>query len=313
MNEDIPLVFCRTHAKNISGTAQTFSSYRPLDDSVCKTDSWSHPVGFFEKALEPDVASGCIVPPSSVGALDMQNRRWRIGELAAATGMTVRALHHYERTGLLTAAERTEGDHRLYDDACVERLYRIRALRGLGMSLEEIRKAIGDGSALADLLRAQLDRVEQEVDRMTRLRDRLRNITKAGTQVSADDLLATLDAMSRIERHAHMRQRNRTAKDGEPEAQWRALAEDLRACMNAGEPPSSPRVRALAAQAQTLIEAFAEGDPKVLDALATLRASDPPDDLAGWNPDLIRYLDRALAALNDSSQNMNSTGSTAEC
>ncbi len=31
-------------------------------------------------------------------------RRWRIGELAEATGLTVRTLHHYERVGLLAPA-----------------------------------------------------------------------------------------------------------------------------------------------------------------------------------------------------------------
>ncbi|WP_461328653.1 MerR family DNA-binding transcriptional regulator [Bradyrhizobium liaoningense] len=44
-----------------------------------------------------------------------RRRRWRIGELAEATGVTVRTLHHYEHTGLLAATERTEGGHRMYD------------------------------------------------------------------------------------------------------------------------------------------------------------------------------------------------------
>ncbi|MCC8943447.1 MerR family DNA-binding transcriptional regulator, partial [Bradyrhizobium sp. Arg68] len=33
-----------------------------------------------------------------------RRRRWRIGELAEATGVTVRTLHHYEHTGLLAAS-----------------------------------------------------------------------------------------------------------------------------------------------------------------------------------------------------------------
>ncbi|XSC42379.1 MerR family DNA-binding transcriptional regulator [Bradyrhizobium sp. RDT10] len=42
-----------------------------------------------------------------------RRRRWRIGELAEATGVTVRTLHHYEHTGLLSASERTDGGHRM--------------------------------------------------------------------------------------------------------------------------------------------------------------------------------------------------------
>jgi hypothetical protein len=57
----------------------------------------------------------------------------KVGELAAATGLTVRTLHYYEEVGLLVASGRTEAGHRLYDDAEVERLYRICLLRHLGL------------------------------------------------------------------------------------------------------------------------------------------------------------------------------------
>ena len=65
-------------------------------------------------------------------------RRWRIGELAAATGLTVRTLHHYDAVGLLAPAERSAAGHRRYTSADVHRLYRVVALRQLGLSLEEI-------------------------------------------------------------------------------------------------------------------------------------------------------------------------------
>ena len=212
--------------------------------------------------------------------------------------MTVRALHHYEEAGLLAAAERTSGEHRLYDEAGVERLYRIRVLRGLGLSLAEVRQALDIGAALADMLRAHLDRVELDVERMTRLRDRLRRITVADAQISTDDVLATLEAMSHIERHAHRRQRARTTNDNEVESRWRSVGKALRACMEAGDDPSSQRAKAAASQARSLIDAFADGDAVILEALARVRTVDPPRDLAGWDPELTRYLDRALAALD---------------
>ncbi|WP_461328677.1 MerR family transcriptional regulator [Bradyrhizobium liaoningense] len=65
-----------------------------------------------------------------------------MGELAEATGVTVRTLHHYEHTGLLAATERTEGGHRMYDRESGQRVHQIRALRELGFSLVEIRKAM---------------------------------------------------------------------------------------------------------------------------------------------------------------------------
>lgn len=66
----------------------------------------------------------------------MNETRWKVGELAAETGLTVRTLHHWDELGLLTPSERTGAGYRLYSDADVRRLYRIVALRGLGLSLE---------------------------------------------------------------------------------------------------------------------------------------------------------------------------------
>ncbi len=229
----------------------------------------------------------------------MDERRWRVGELADATGLTVRTLHHYERVGLFGPAGRTPSDHRLYDTASVERLYRIRALRALGMSLDEIGKALVDPSVIADLLRAQLVRVEAEVERMSTLRDRLRGLLSSDADIDADALLLTLDAMSRVDRHVDDRRRRSAARETS-EAQWRNLGDRLRACMDAGEDPSSDRVAAIATDVRRRIRAFSGGDVAVEAALARVRALDPPPNLAGWDPPLMRYLDRALAELGRS-------------
>jgi DNA-binding transcriptional MerR regulator len=63
---------------------------------------------------------------------------WKIGELARRTGLTVRTLHHYDEIGLLSPAERSDGGHRVYDEADVQRLYRIVSLRSLGFPLDAI-------------------------------------------------------------------------------------------------------------------------------------------------------------------------------
>ena len=61
-----------------------------------------------------------------------------MGELASATALTVRALHHYDKLGLLEPGERTAAGHRLYVPADVRRLYGIIVLRELGLRLDEI-------------------------------------------------------------------------------------------------------------------------------------------------------------------------------
>src|SRR5690606_15986426 len=120
--------------------------------------------------------------------------------------------------------------------------------------------------------------------------DRLRSITADG-RTSSDDLLSTLNAMSRVERHAHARRPRSERED--VESRWRALADRLRACMAAGDAPASKRATAAAAEARELIVEFANGDAAILEDLARLRESDPPRNLAGWDAELTRYLDAA--------------------
>ena len=50
----------------------------------------------------------------------------RIGALATASGLSVRALRHYDEIDLLAPSGRSEAEHRLYSISDVERLYRIR-------------------------------------------------------------------------------------------------------------------------------------------------------------------------------------------
>jgi DNA-binding transcriptional MerR regulator len=75
----------------------------------------------------------------------------RIGEVAAAAGLTVRTLHHYDEIGLLAPAGRTEAAYRLYSDDDVRRLYRIVAFRRVGLAPTEIGALLDRDGAATDL------------------------------------------------------------------------------------------------------------------------------------------------------------------
>ncbi len=103
-------------------------------------------------------------------AVDEGARRWRVGELAEATGVTVRALHHYDELGLLVPSERSSAGYRLYSRSDVERLYRIVALRRLGFRLDEIGSLLArEGLGLEETVRQHLTRVEEQLDSQKRL------------------------------------------------------------------------------------------------------------------------------------------------
>jgi DNA-binding transcriptional MerR regulator len=94
----------------------------------------------------------------------------KVGELAAATGLTVRTLHYYEEIGLLVASGRTDAGHRVYDDADIERLYRICLLRRLGLPLTDIGRALDDAAwSLRDAMAAHLTELERRLETAGRL------------------------------------------------------------------------------------------------------------------------------------------------
>lgn len=62
-----------------------------------------------------------------------------VHEVSRQTGVSIRALHHYDRIGLLPPSEVTEAGYRLYDDAALERLQSILLYKELGFPLKEIR------------------------------------------------------------------------------------------------------------------------------------------------------------------------------
>ena len=129
-------------------------------------------------------------------------RTWKVGELARATGLTTRALHHYDDIGLLVPG-RTEGGHRVYSAADVERLYRVLALRGVGLSLDEIGAVLDDDAvSLIDTMRRHVAAVERDIEQRRRLLDRLRGMLDGLERSSApttDELIGAVEAMAVVE------------------------------------------------------------------------------------------------------------------
>lgn len=78
--------------------------------------------------------------------------RYRVTAFADLTGVTVKALRHYDRLGLLRPA-RTNAGHRLYAMTDLARIRQIVALRFLGIPLKQIRLAVGNEAVRGFALR----------------------------------------------------------------------------------------------------------------------------------------------------------------
>ena len=103
-----------------------------------------------------------------------------IGETAERAGVATSALRYYEAQGLIRAS-RTTGNQRRYERTTLRRVAFIRSAQRVGLSLEEITAALGtlpDGRTptKADWTRLSAgwrDRIDDQIDRLERLRDRL--------------------------------------------------------------------------------------------------------------------------------------------
>ena len=67
---------------------------------------------------------------------------YRIGEVMRFTRLSRQTVHNYTVLGLITEAERTEGNQRLYDEETFERLARIEQLKARGKTLRQIREML---------------------------------------------------------------------------------------------------------------------------------------------------------------------------
>ena len=126
----------------------------------------------------------------------------KVGELAKATGLTVRTLHYYEEIGLLVPSARSAAGHRLYDDADVERLYRISLLRRLGLPLGEIASALDDPAwNLRAAMSSHLGELDRRLEASTRLRGRLTQLLASlgGDGPDGDEFLELLEEMTMLD------------------------------------------------------------------------------------------------------------------
>ena len=100
----------------------------------------------------------------------------RIGEVAERTGVTPRTIRYYEEIGLLPSAERRKGEHRLYDDADVERLQELTRLRDLlNLSLDELKQLVEAEEARA-AIRRRLQTTDSDAERLRLLDEALPHV-----------------------------------------------------------------------------------------------------------------------------------------
>ncbi|GAA2247125.1 MULTISPECIES: MerR family transcriptional regulator [Kitasatospora] len=94
---------------------------------------------------------------------------WPIAEVARMSGVTARALRHYDQIGLLRPAFVGGNGHRYYEDGQLLRLQQILLLRELGLGLTEIGGILSAQVDELELLRSHHQRLVEERKRLDTL------------------------------------------------------------------------------------------------------------------------------------------------
>ncbi len=121
-------------------------------------------------------------------------KRYRIGELARLSGLTLRTIRYYGELGLLSEV-RTHGNQRYYSDQDLVYLKRIGELKSLGFSLEEIARIIrlrdedeSGNKRRNELLAQYRSKLSKDIERMNTLQEHIDELKWRISQLeSAED------------------------------------------------------------------------------------------------------------------------------
>jgi DNA-binding transcriptional MerR regulator len=201
---------------------------------------------------------------------------WSVGQVAELAGVTVRTLHHYDRTGLVSPSRRTASGYRSYEEQDLQRLRHVLFYRELGFGLDQILVLLDDPAAdLATHLSRQRDLLVEQADRLHRMIAAVEKELEAesmGTELTAQEKFEVFGADYHPEYEAEAEQRwgdteawrqsrDRTSRFTKQDwqgvkARTDELNERLGRAVASGLAPDSPDAMDLAQEHRASIEEF---------------------------------------------------------
>src|SRR5215475_12207004 len=248
-----------------------------------------------KKRLDPDVTSGYIKYTEAVVNTGTKET-YRVLEFAKLAGVTVRALHHYDRLGLLKPKQRTRSGYRLYTNRDFARLEQIAVLKFLGIPLKQIRGLLEADSKMPMVLQRQQKVLAEKRRHLDKAIRAIGNAQYAIQSRGEPDwklfqlVVKEIEMQNNQEWKAQYFSAEARAKVAErqklwsPELQakiekeWEQLYADAEACL--GEDPAGPKGQELAARSFELINQFTGGDPEILKGVKAMW-----EDRANWKRD----------------------------
>ncbi|MER7919823.1 MULTISPECIES: MerR family transcriptional regulator [unclassified Streptomyces] len=123
-----------------------------------------------------------------------------IGELARATGLTVRTIRYWSDEGVLTPVTRSPGGYRLYDAPSVARLELIRTLRELGLGLDDVRHVLAGERTVAQVAATHVAALDARIRSLKVTRAVLSSVARRDASARETTLMNKLARLSAAER-----------------------------------------------------------------------------------------------------------------
>ena len=226
---------------------------------------------------------------------------YRAREFAELAGITVRALHHYDRLGLLKPSYRSDAGYRLYTQRELAQLEQIVVLKFLGLPLKSIGRLLNsEPGSLSDVLERQhfvLTHKRRELDRT------IEAIRAARAALDSDhgpdwtlitQIIRRVGMQNEVDWTAKYFSDEAKAKVEErksiwsPELQervtreWNELFRDIDAALN--EDPAGPVAQLLVVRWRKLVGEFTGGNAEIQKGLNAMYA-----DSSNWPAEQLQH------------------------
>jgi DNA-binding transcriptional MerR regulator len=228
-----------------------------------------------------------------------------IGVLAQRAGVSVRTLHHYDATKLLTPSIRTSSGARRYGHRELIRLHRILVLRQWGYSLAEIRRTLDDPKVdPIAIIRRQIAVLQEQSRQAMELTKRLQHVVEMlskGREPRHSTWLELLEMAALYEQHLTAEEvrslrRPLGANAADLQSQWNELVHEVRAAIRSRVPSSSIRAQAFAWRWVRLVIARTSNNPTLAIKLRTLQVTNiRAQQIEGIGAKTLDWIGQAIA------------------
>ncbi|MCL1964451.1 MAG: MerR family transcriptional regulator [Firmicutes bacterium] len=208
-----------------------------------------------------------------------------VGKLAKKMNTTVRTLQYYDKEGLLSPSDESEGGRRLYTEKDMFKLHQIEAMKYLGFSLNDIKTLLADletPEQVANILAEQAKVVREKIASLSEVLDTIEKLISEILRIKTVDFKKYADIIVNLQMKNELyglvkhvddktldRFRSRFDKESASSIidAINKVCDEIADMQKNGIPPESEQGRAVGKEWWDMVMEFTKGDMNLLSEL----------------------------------------------